>query len=110
MKPETTISGFTAPENKLHTRFAVRAVATGGWDNTSAAFLAMQRECSARSLRACNFRQFRSRIRSMRGYHLFWSPRFPSNDLSDPPAGGPLRATSVASLLRAIDNASIGGW
>jgi hypothetical protein len=103
-------SQFTTQEKTVHSHFAAQALSKGGWDHISEAFFAMQRECSASGLRACNFRQFRKRVCSMRRYNIFLSPRLaPSNEIADL-HDLPARATSISDLLRKYDNISIGGW
>lgn len=107
----TPASGpFTAHEAKIHTRFAIRAARKEGWANTSAQFRAMKCECLRHGLRACDFHHFKKRIRAMRGYHLFWSTRRTSTDLSQKIVERTPRATTVASLLRALDRISLVGW
>lgn len=101
---------FTTQENSLHRKFAARAISKGGWEVTASAFLAMRRECTAHRLRPCDFRQFCTSIRSMRSCQILWCPR--SNWYDLPPENGDTEteAASVASLVRELECASIGGW
>ncbi|MDX0567878.1 hypothetical protein GOD83_28235 [Sinorhizobium medicae] len=108
--PPSANAPFTARENRVHTRFAIQAARIGGWETTSAQFQAMQRECSRRDLRACDFSHFRARIRSMRGYHMFWTTRRMSHDVKIDFSERPPRASSVEKLARALDRVSIIGW
>ncbi|MDQ0420915.1 hypothetical protein J2045_001942 [Peteryoungia aggregata LMG 23059] len=109
-EPTPVSAPFTAKEAKIHTYFAVRAARKEGWANTSAQFRAMKCECLRHGLRACDFQYFRKRIRAMRGYHLFWTTRRTSTDLSQKIVERTPRAETVASLLRALDRISIVGW